>query len=155
MEARRKAEEEILQPSWASSKGMKLSEALDKMYLEKWSQQKDDSGVRQRVGWVINKFNDPYLTEIEPDEIIKALKEEKPNISPATINRYLANVQTILNRAKRKWKVLRDVPLFEKLKESEGRVVVVSEEEEVKILRWLADNGFVEEYVLTVTLLET
>ena len=55
--------------------------------------------------------------------------------APATINRYLATLRAILNRAKSDWNVLSNVPQIRLLPLNNPKSRVITEQEETKILR--------------------
>jgi len=65
--------------------------------------------------------------------LIKVLKDG--GNSPASINRKLSTLSTTLEHACYRWKVLPVVPFIPRGKESRGRMMVISKEQEAEILR--------------------
>jgi hypothetical protein len=82
---------------------VKLSVALEKCFNERWKNKADGERQKGRVQRLIdNVIGDKYLQDLEDEDIQKVITYlEKENSSVATINRYLANLKTVLNRARK------------------------------------------------------
>lgn len=78
------------------------------------------------------------LSEIDSNMIEEiAKKKEKTNVSPATVNRILALIRSILNRAEKLWKWIDKAPVISMRYEGEKRERWLTQEESQKLLHEL------------------
>ena len=127
-------------------KPMTLGEAADRYYetviatrpTRKKSKEAEAyalARVKQDLGedTLLSALETPVLAEWRD----RLLKEKK---APATVNRYLAILRAILNRAYSDWGALSEVPQVRLLPFRNQRDRVVTEEEEIRILRHSAPH---------------
>lgn len=90
------------------------------------------------------RWLDPYLRNTELDKINRDLIEttmtNKPQAKPATINRYLALIRSILTKAHREWEWIDKVPPFRMRPEPKHRVRWLSQEEAKRLLSCLPQH---------------
>jgi integrase len=99
-----------------------------------------------------------------PDTDVKAIDEDKvrwlvsvlksKNNSNGTINRKLAYLSKLLGLC-RQWKYIKHVPYIPHMRESQGRIRILTEVEEAKVLGWFVGKGLTEMAALTQVLLDT
>ena len=113
-----------------------LSEAIDQVYQSRWKTNKDGEFTYSRAIRLIKLIGDIQVAKIN-QEVVETLtaKLDKTNITPATVNRYLAILKTILRNKNQQWD-------FIKLrKERKGRIRVISREEEQQIASILRSSA--------------
>ena len=137
---------------------MRLKEAIDKAYRQKWSKNKDDVGPMQKARVILEVLGkDIFLDEID-SLAVSNLQEElfERNISPATINRYSSVLKLIFNLAVEQWGLKLSKPHIPKHKERKGRLRYLSDDEEVFLLDYLVNKENKLEYAhLFACLLDT
>lgn len=117
-----------------------LSEASDRMYMEVWSQNRDDVAPVKKIRRIIDIIGNIKLNELTPNHISLIEGELLSNdAKPATINRYKAALLTILLRARDVWGVINTFPKIKKVKEKNQRDRLISKNEEKEIIRILAN----------------
>ena len=111
---------------------MTLKEALDRVYKQKWSKNKDTVGPLQKAK-VLKEIlgEDTYLDEID-SLAISNLQDELSdrNISPTTINRYMAVLKLVFNMATEMWGQSLKKPYIPRHKEKKGRLRYLTDDEE-------------------------
>lgn len=114
---------------------MKFSEAIKKVYDERWKNNKDGLKSYRTMELVMNLIGDLQISKIDDDIVahLVLMMEGKGN-KPATINRSLAGIKTVLKYHKQPWEHIK------LKKESKGRIRVVSREEESTIVTLLRDT---------------
>ena len=117
---------------------LKFSKAIDRIYSERWKYLRDGDQPKQRLLLCLKIIGDVDISEINADKIAKIRESlQKRKISTGTINGYLAHLKTLLNAAKNEWNILTNVPFIKLAPKKKGRIRVVTEEEEKKILEIL------------------
>lgn len=116
-----------------------LQDAIEQVYDTKWKNNKDGLGSYRRAKGLVNQLGNVVLSSIEDDAVEGLIRKlETTGITPATVNRYLATLKTILKH----FRLQAD---FIKLKkEKNGRIRVLSKEEEaiaVGLLRIAEHQG--------------
>jgi len=112
---------------------MKFSEAIKKVYDERWKNNKDGEKSYRNMELVMGIIGDLPISKIDEDIVahLVMMMEGKGN-KPATINRNLAGLKTVLKHHKQPWDHIK------LKKETKGRIRVLSREEEgraVELLR--------------------
>ena len=136
---------------------IRLSEAIERTYLEKWSSNKDSETPVQRMNVALELMGDVYLDEITARDISRLQYDlvKKKGLSDSTVNRYIAAFKTVLKLAHRKWEVINKVPYIEIKEELKGRTRFMTYEEEEKLLNYLAGLGEYDLIDLFSVLLDT
>lgn len=114
-----------------------LADAIEQTYEAKWKHGKDSERSYRRAINLMQITGNIKLSDITDTTVTKLTKRlESRGSTPATVNRYLASLKTIL-------KQMRQPTGFITLrKERKGRIRVISKEEEVQILELLRrDHG--------------
>jgi integrase len=129
-----------------------LQEAIEQVYDSKWKHNKDGIGSYRRATGLLKHLGNIPLTAIEHDEVDELVRKlEATKISPATINRYLATLKTILKH----YRLQAD---FIKLrKEKNGRIRTISKDEEhrvVVLLRTAEQQGKKHYYTQAADMVE-
>lgn len=122
-----------------------LLQALDRIYNEKWSKQRDSEGPRRQIEYLAEHV----VGNVKIDEItsrtlsnIKYHIIHERGLSPSTANRYLAAMTGLLRHAAEEWEVLESVPHVKRPSEAgTERVRIVEWDEEAKILEALDKLG--------------
>ena len=114
---------------------MKLSDAIKKVYDERWKGNKDGLKSYRNMELVMAIVGDIQISKIDEDVIahLVVMMEAKGN-KPATINRNLAGLKTVLRHHKQPWDHIK------LKKESKGRIRVITGEEEVRAVGLLRDT---------------
>jgi len=114
---------------------MLLSAAIQKTYDERWKDNKDGDKAKRLGERLMAITGDIPISKIDED-VIKRLvsKLEATGVKPATVNRHLATIKTILRHHRQPWEHIK------LKKESKGRIRVISREEEAVIVRLLRDT---------------
>lgn len=127
--------ESKLSPSERAAR-LQLSEAITQVYEGKWKQNKDAEGANRRAKGLIEHIGDIPIGKIDDDIVAELIKKlEATGIKPATINRYLATLKTILRYKRQPWDHI-------KLKKvRNGRIRVVSQKEEQAAVNMLRNTA--------------
>jgi len=114
-----------------------LQAAFDRMLESHWKGTPSEKTVTSHMAQITKYLNPdtPLLQITEP--VIEGLKDKlkEGGNSPASVNRKLSTLSTTLEHACYRWKVLPVVPYIGRGKESRGRMLVISQEQEKEILR--------------------
>jgi len=116
-----------------------LQEAMEVLWEDRWKHQADADGVYSRFLTIIEEVGNPKLSDINSQWIYKAKNILIQGRSPATVNRYLANLKTLLRTARDEWEILSRIPKIVLFKESQGRTRVITREEQ-RILTGILRN---------------
>jgi len=104
-------------------------------FLEETGHKRDHEGDKKRLQWLQPYLEGRPLEMIDRDLIDEIMKQkEKKGRAPATINRYLATIRTILRRAEREWRWLDRAPAIRMRKEPDRRVRWITREEAAGLL---------------------
>jgi len=128
LERQRLMDEATMSPMEKRAK-LTLSEAIKKVYEERWKDNKDAKGANRRAEILLEHIGNIPINTIDDVVVTKLIsKLEKNRNKPATVNRYLSALKTILRHNK--------LPsdFFTKKKETKGRIRVVTKEEELQVL---------------------
>ena len=134
----RKVETELIENKWLDIKRehkIRFSE-VGKEFLEKYSKVNKRSWDRDRlsISHLDKFFGSKYIYEIREKDIEEYKKERLfTGIKHSTLNRELACLKTILNKAK-DWGYIAQVPKIKLFKENNQRVRYLTDEEEKKLL---------------------
>jgi integrase len=130
-EKKRLMEESALSPREKAAR-MLLSEAVKVVYDERWKDCKDARKTEQRAMKLVEFIGDIPIGKIDED-VVRALirKLDGSGAQPATVNRYLACLKTLLRHMRQMWEHIK------LKKERKGRIRVVSRDEETEALRLL------------------
>lgn len=152
---KKKASEESEFQSNLFAKMPSLSEAAQKLFDIKWSDSTDGEGSLNRVKLIADEFGDLPLNQVSAawiSDVKRDLRKKygtndkgkrvfKGERTKGTINRYLANLRTILKTAHQQWEILDRVPYIQLYPESKGRIRVIKPEEQKKLTEWLKKNN--------------
>jgi len=111
-----------------------LSDAIDKVYTTRWKHNKDAAGSHNRANRLVELMGNIPLGSITKSTIDKLIKKmESSKITPATQNRYLTALKTLLKE--------HDQPTSHiKLKrENNSRTRVITKEEEILFITTLTE----------------
>lgn len=119
---------------WLKDRSQRKSLRADKQSVEWWDGQFEQRGLK-------------YLEEITPDVVAEIRDEEAGRkkqrgggvMKPATVNRKITTLRSIINAACRKWLWLDRAPLFEKLEEHNERVRWLTVQEVDRLARALPE----------------
>jgi integrase len=125
----------------APKQDLRLEQAAARIYDERWKDRRCGKEQFKRMVYLAKILGNPFLSMINEEtlEQIKA-KLAKWGRAKSTINRYLAHVRTILISARLDWKLPVELPRFRMEREPQGRIRVISDEEELTILNALRDR---------------
>ncbi|WP_243375522.1 site-specific integrase [Geotalea sp. SG265] len=133
-EKKRLMEEATLSPKEKSSR-LKLSEAIKVVFDERWKDNKDGNKSQRNAERLIDHVGDIPIGRIDEEVFRKLVKKlETTGIEPATINRYLASLKTLLRHHGQRWEHIK------LKKERKGRIRVLSDEEEVAAIQLLRET---------------
>ena len=113
--------------------------------VKKWLvEQAEKASIRQdkiHLRWVHQYLFDKKLEDISKDLLdqIKSAKKET-GVSNATVNRLLAVIRAILNRAKNEWEWIDSVPYIRLLPEPKKRIRWLSQNEASRLVKELPDH---------------
>jgi len=105
-------------------------------FLEETKHKRDQRNDILRLRWLYPFFEGKPLQSINRD-LIERVMREKPERTPATINRYLAVIRTILRKAEREWDWIDKVPVIRMRIEPKQRIRWITQEEAVLLLNAL------------------
>ena len=142
--------------SSAVSPGIALSAAIERTWVEQWSTQADGLKPYNRLNSVLDSLGDRPIAQVD-HRFLQQIKTHltRQGKQAATINRYLAALRTVLLRASRVWGLSIQVPAFELAKEHNGRLKVVSPEEEATLIKWCLSKDLPRYADLFVFLVDT
>ena len=135
----KKIEAELIENKWLDIKRehkIKFSE-VSKEFLERYSKVNKRSWKRDQlsISHLDKFFGNKFIYEIKEKDIEEYKKERLlTEIKHSTLNRELACLKTILNKAK-EWGYIEQVPKIKLFKENNQRVRYLTEEEEEKLLK--------------------
>ena len=127
------------------SKGMTLEEASARIYDERFKLLKEPKSYSARLKKInevakkLLKTNLVYLVDLTPP-VITSIRNELlaiKNITPSTVNRYMAHIKTMMNVAYREWSAIEKVPYVKITKEHTGRTRVISQSEEQAMVNYM------------------
>lgn len=105
-------------------------------YLAETAHKRDHAGDRQRLAWLYPYLEGRYLDTITREQI-DAIMAHRPELKPASINRYLATIRALLRKAHREWDWLDTLPALRMREEPKRRVRWITPEEAARLLRAL------------------
>jgi integrase len=109
-----------------------LSEAVDQVYQSKWKDNKDAAGTHARASKLVELMGNIPIGQINEDVVHKLIKKlDAKKVQPATVNRYLASLKTILKFKKQQWDYIK------LRKERNSRIRTISKPEESTMLELL------------------
>ena len=85
-------------------------------------------------------LGDLYLDEIDRDLIDRIVAQKRTEALPATVNRYLALIRAVLRCAAYDWEWIDKAPRIKLLKEPEGRVRWITQDEARRLVSELPDH---------------
>jgi integrase len=134
-ERQRMLNEASMSPQEKAAK-MLLSDAVEHVYNTRWKNTKDADGAHRRALRLVELIGNVSLSKINEDAVHKMIQTlEASKIEVGTINRYLAALKTLL-------KALKQPTDYIKLrKERSGRIRVISEIEELKVVNLLKETN--------------
>jgi integrase len=118
-----------------------LQEVFDACYKVKWANTASERTVITNGNYLLSCLgsNRP-ISRISTDDIDKLIaKMESDGNAAATINRKLSLLSTLFTFGQRRG-LVESIPYFDRKKVSEGRMYVISREEEQRILQHFNDN---------------
>ena len=121
-----------------------LETGYKRLYDERWKDQKDAAGQvskAHKIGEILGQ--EMPLDKVDGAAVSKLRAVLSERVSPTTINRYMANLQVLMNTAKTEWEVIDRVPHFRLTKEHK-RVRTISPEEFSLMKGQIKDEGRVE-----------
>lgn len=137
-----------------------LSAAIQNTYQDKWKRNKDGARQLTMAGVVRDIIGDVYLDEIGRPEFRRVVRHlEEKGLEDSTINRHLASLKTIMRMHKA------DYSELDMFSESDGRIYVLTAEEETAALqilrdkslrRWPRRQNYLDEFAdMAIVLLDT
>jgi integrase len=129
-----------------------LSEAIDQVYQARWKDNKDAKGTYARATKLVELIGNIPLILINEDvvhDLISKLDSRK--VQPATVNRYLATLKTILKFKRQQWDYIK------LRKERNGRIRIITKTEEsilLILLRKAEQNGKKQYYTEAADMVE-
>jgi integrase len=133
-ERKRLMEEATLSPREKASR-MKLSEAIQQVYDERWKDNKDGKKSQRNAEMLMEHIGDIPIGKINEDVVRTLIKKlESTGIVAATVNRYLASLKTLLRHHRQQWEQVK------LKKERKGRIRVVTIEEESTAIKLLSNT---------------
>jgi site-specific recombinase XerD len=111
-----------------------LSAAVKRMYNTRWHEKADGEAMRKKMEWVVSQVGDPMLSKVNEEFVDKMVEKLRScGRQPATINRYKAHLRIIMRHAVLKWRVPARIPSMDMSDETEGRMFVLTEDQEAKL----------------------
>ena len=110
-------------------------------WVDETSGKKTHNDDLAKLVWLDKMLGDKYLDEIN-QACIKAIKKTKTGegVTVATVNRYLALIRSILNKAKDEWEMIEKVPTISLEREFNNRVRWLSADEAKRLLDELPEH---------------
>jgi integrase len=114
-----------------SAEGCLLAEALEETYWSRWSESEAGEQANGRVLKIIELFGNVNVTDIDRPFVKKIRAMISVGRSAGTVNRYMANLKTVLNECKKDG-LLTALPHFDMVDEPKTRDILntLSKEEE-------------------------
>lgn len=114
---------------------MPLSIAIQKVYDERWKDNKDGLKSQRTAERLMDITGDIPISKIDEDVIKRLIKKlEGSGIKGATVNRCLAAIKTLLRHHRQPWEHIK------LKKENKGRIRVISREEEFTVVNMLRNT---------------
>ena len=111
---------------------MPLSTAIQKVYEERWKDNKDGLKSQRIAERLMDITGDITISKIDEDVIKRLVRTlEGSGIKGATVNRYLATIKTLLRHHRQPWEHIK------LKKENKGRIRVLSKDEELRVVEML------------------
>lgn len=110
------------------------------MFLEEKRHCRTIDTYEERANWWLERFRGLPLNSITQELIIKAIKVKRAEVSPATCNRLLATLKTILRLACRKYEWIDRVPAMFFYEEPKGRTRWLQPHEIARLLDALPEH---------------
>jgi integrase len=108
-------------------------------FLDETSHKRDHEGDKQRLKWLHPHLEGRPLESITRN-LLDSIMAKRKDLKPASINRYLATVRTILRKAEREWDWLEKAPAIRLRPEPEGRIRWITQEEAAQLLAVLPEH---------------
>jgi integrase len=114
---------------------MLLEDAIKQVFEGKWKNNKDVIGPKTRCKRLLELLGNIPLLKIDEDIVAELVRKlDATNIKPASVNRFLATLKTILNFKRQRCDHIK------LRKESKGRIRVISKEEEITAVNLLRNT---------------
>ena len=139
-EERRKAEKEMSMDSKVFNEMPTLSQAAKKMYEDRWSKNRDGVHPYRNVLYLAEQFGDPKLHEINSPWVYNVKVTLAKTREDSTVNRYLANLRTLLRTAFREWEVIDKLPNIVLFREKNRRTRIITRKEQKQLTDLLRNN---------------
>ena len=123
--------------------GIKPQVTFDKaveMFLDEKRKRRTIMDYTERSRWWLQRFRGMHLNLITQDLIIQTIKQREGEVAPATLNRLLATLKTILRLAHRKYEWIDRVPAFFFYEEPKGRTRWLQPHEIARLLDALPEH---------------
>jgi|GEM_PF-4728049 len=117
-----------------------LEQAMQKVYETRWSENKTGWKSYNQMMTTISEFGNPFLDQINAEWNFRLRTHLRKTRAPATVNRYLAALRTVLRVAYEEWEIIDRVPKVKLFSESKGRTRVITEEEQSLMCLVLRNN---------------
>lgn len=113
-----------------------ISEAAERLYSEHWVNKVDGKNQTKRLMEIATILDDMPLADIQQEHVarLRATLPHRLGIAPATVNRYMTHLRTLMNYAREAWGLRLEMPVFKRHKETEGRIRIVEEHEEPELI---------------------
>jgi site-specific recombinase XerD len=119
-----------------------LMDAVDQVYESKWKHGKDSQRSYRRGCNLVSLVGNIQIGDINEETVLKLIRKlQYRKSSIATINRYLACLKTVLKQMKQQ------TDFISLKKERQGRIRVMSKDEETQLLSLLRDTEHSERRV--------
>lgn len=105
-------------------------------YLSETAHKRDHAGDRQRLAWLHPHLEGRPLDTITREQV-DHLMNQRPDLKPASVNRYLATIRAILRKAHREWNWLDAIPALRLREEPKRRVRWITPDEAKRLLEAL------------------
>lgn len=130
--------EAIQTKTWGKSTTLLLSDAIDRCFEERWSATKMGVETHERALNLLKYLEDKPLNAITNTDVQKLkTKLETEGKSPATVNRHMTRLKTVLIMGHQRWQVVDSMPFIPMSKEKTGRIRFLSKKEETDLLETL------------------
>ena len=118
---------------------MTLRDGIERCYREQWKYTKCAKNTYNRAHLMAQRIGeDTRLVDIDKFKIADMVRKLRTEgTAPATINRYLATLKTILRLAHSDWDIIEKVPRIKMQRERSGRIRVITKAEEDHIVELL------------------
>ena len=120
-----------------------ILEAADRMYESTWHANKDGKRNVRRIRIIAEIIGNVPIVDIQTFTVERITRELSRARGPASVNRYLATLRSLLNHADLFWQEIKQVPRFRMLKEPEGRTREIVLEEEEWLLNTRSKAAFI------------